>query len=344
MVNLARGFVDRGLEVDVVLAKAEGPYLSQLPPEIRVVDLGAARVLTSLPGLVRYLRRERPRALLSALDHANVAAAWARRLARVPLRLVVSTHTTLSIASRHAKRIRERITLFFARFAYRKADAIVAVSHGVADDLARITGMPREKIRVIYNPVVTPDLFRRAEEPLKHPWFRPGEPPVVLGVGRLTAPKDFATLIRAFALVRRHQLAHLLILGEGEERPQLEALARDLSLTDEDVALPGFVENPYNYMKRCGVVVLSSRWEGLPTVLIEAAALGVPIVSTDCPSGPAEVLRGNEGLMVPVGDKDALAQAIIRAMDSKENGAVDVTPFTLPYAVSCYAQVLDVRR
>lgn len=342
MVNLARGFSERGLAVDLVLAKAEGPYLAQVPSEVRIVDLRARRVLLSLPGLVRYLRSQQPKALLSALNHANVVALSAQQLARVPARVVVSVHSTLSRAIDNSQDLRTRFMPLVVRSFYPWAHSVVAVSHGVAEDLVRITGIPKEKVTVIYNPVITPEVLAKAEEAINHPWFAPGQPPVVLGVGRLTAQKDFSTLIRAFALVRKERPARLLILGEGEERKKLEALVREMGL-EHDVALPGFVENPYKYMKRAGVFVLSSRSEGLPTVLIEAAALGVPVVSTDCPSGPAEVLKGNEKQLVPVGDAYALAQAILRSLEAPFSLGIDVRPYMVSHAVNCYAEVLGVK-
>jgi glycosyltransferase involved in cell wall biosynthesis len=198
---------------------------------------------------------------------------------------------------------------------YLKADCIVAVSEGVADDLVSEVGLPRSAIRVIYNPVVTPELAARAEEPLVHPWLVPGSAPVLLAAGRLSAQKDFPTLLRAFARVRAARPARLIILGEGELRAQLEAQAVALGL-GEDVQFPGFVENPYAYMRRAGVFVLSSAWEGFGIVLVEAMACGAPVVSTDCPVGPAEILEGGRyGPLVPIGDDGALAHAILSALD-----------------------------
>jgi len=342
MVNLAHGFVERGLQVDLVLAKAEGPYLSQVPQSVWAVDLKSKRVLYSLPSLVRYLRRERPKALLSAIDHANVVALWAKKLAGVPTRVVVSVRTTISIAAKRAKNMRGRMMPLFIRKFYPWADAIVAVSKGVAEDLLKIADLPKEKIRVIYNPVITPELFAKAEEPVDHPWFRPGEPPVILGIGRLTEAKDFPTLIRAFALVRKERPARLMILGEGEERPKLEGLVRELDL-EKDVALPGFVDNPYKYMKRAALFVLSSRWEGLPTVLIEALALGTPVVSTDCPSGPREILEnGKLGKLVPAGNVKALATAITGTLAENTCQAISCDTYTLDAAVKRYLEVLGV--
>lgn len=345
MVNLARGFAERGLKVDLVLAKAEGPYLSQVPPGVQVVDLGVSRILASLPGLVRYLRRERPKALLSALDHANVVALWAREFAGVPVQVVVSVHSTPSRATANARSLRARLMPLWVRTFYPWAHAVVAVSQGVAEDLLRMTGLPLENVRVIYNPVVTPELFIKAEEPVEHPWFSPGESPVILGVGRLTAAKDYPTLIRAFALVRKERPARLMILGEGEERPKLEAIVRDMGL-ERDVALPGFVENPYKYMRRAGVFVLSSSWEGFGNVLVEAMAVGTPVVSTDCPSGPAEILEGGKwGRLVPVGDQEALAFAILAWLDEKRGRAAErVRFFVLEEIAEQYAEILGVAK
>ncbi len=315
MINLARGFVSRGLEVDMVLGRVTGPLLDQVPPGVRLVDLGVSRMHSALPGLVRYLRRERPQALLSALDHSNVIALVARALARVPTRVVVSIHFNTAQVIQHATSLRDRLLRVWTYPTYTYwADAVVAVSQGAAEDLIRYSRIPPEKIHVIYNPVVTPELFRAAEEPLEDPWFAPGEPPAILGVGRLTAQKDFPTLIRAFGLVLKEQPARLVILGEGEERPGLEALVQELGIADR-VRLPGFVSNPYKYMKRASVFVLPSRWEGFGNVLVEALALGTPVVSTDCPSGPAEILEGGKwGRLVPMENPRALANAILATL------------------------------
>lgn len=337
---LAQGFVERGYEVHLVLAKAHGPYLPQVPPSVRMIDLGASRVLTSLPALVRYLRDARPYALLSALDHANAIAVCARAIARVPTRVVVTVHSTPSRVVANARTLRAKMLPTWARFFYRRADAVVAVSQGVASELVHYVGVPPQKVTVIYNPAVTPELFRKADEPLHHPWFCKGEPPVVLGVGRLTEAKDFTTLVRAFALLRQHRPARLMILGEGEDRSQLEQLVEELGLS-EDVAMPGFVQNPYPYMKQASVFVLSSKWEGFGLVIGEALALGTPVVSTDCPTGPAEILRGGElGKLVPVGDYRAMAQAIAECLDEGRGAPPDLTHLSIETAVENYLRVL----
>lgn len=314
MAKLAGGIAEQGYAVDLVLSRAAGHYLDEVPDAVRIVDLDARRVLTSIPGLVRYLRRERPVAMLTSMNYVNVVGIWARALARVDTRLVVNEQNALSLEAAHSPRRRHRLMpTLIGRF-YPWADRIVSVARGTADDLASTTGLPRERIEVVHNPIVTPELKELAGAAPEHPWFRPGEPPVVLSVGRLSPQKDFGTLLRAFARVRERRPARLVILGEGPERATLESLVSELGL-DEVTALPGWVANPYPWMRHAGAYVLSSRWEGLPSVLIEALYCGVPIVATDCVSGPNEILEGGEhGLLVPVGDVEALARGIESAL------------------------------
>lgn len=312
-LRVARELSERGYSVDIVVANARGELADEVPPGVSLVNLrsplGKGKLLFSLLPLVRYLREHPPDVFMSSMTEANLIAILARIAAGSRCWLVVSEHSTLSI--RIKRSIRKRVLPFLVRQLYPLADRIHAVSHGVADDLAMAARISREEIRVVYNPVVTSDLFFKAEEPLDHPWFATGQPPVVLGIGRLTVAKDFCVLIHAFALVRKECQARLMILGEGEERTKLEVMVRELGL-QQDVAMPGFIDNPYKYIKRAGVFVLSSRWEGLPTVLIEAEALGVPLVSTDCPNGPSEILdKGRYGRLVPVGDHRLLASAIV---------------------------------
>jgi glycosyltransferase involved in cell wall biosynthesis len=281
---------------------------------------GTSKTVADLPGLVGYLRRERPDALLSVLSYGNLVALWARRLAGVPTRVVVSERNTLSqscIATKQRKRRwRNRYLPALIARTYPFADAITTVSDGVADDLAATTGLPRERLVTVYNPVVTDRLIERVGEPLEHPWFQPGEPPVVLAVGRLRPQKDFETLLSAFARLRERRTARLVVLGEGPERAALQARARALGFA-ADFELPGFVRNPFAYMARAQVFALSSRFEGLPGTLIQAMACGCPVVSTDCPSGPREILEGGRhGELIPVGDPVALAAAIERTLVS----------------------------
>ena len=317
MINLAAGALAEGVEVDLVCADARGPYLSQIPPGCRLVDLKASRMLSALPKLAIWLRRHRPTALLAAMDHANLVAIWARQLARVQpsVRLAVSVRSQLSVAAANEPSLRGRTLPWLARQFYPWADSVIAVSEGVADDLVSCLGLSRAQIAVIPNPVVSDDIEALANESLDHPWFAPGAPPVLLAAGRLTTQKAFPTLLRAFARLVPERDLRLMILGEGPDRPALQAEINALGLGAR-VALAGFDPNPFRYLARARLFVLSSAWEGLPGVLIQAMACGTPVVSTDCPSGPREVLEnGRLGPLVPVGDAEALAAAIGRTLD-----------------------------
>ena len=339
IVNLVQGIVQRGEPVDLALAVAEGVFLDQLPHQARVVDLRAGRLIGSLIPLTRYLRRERPRVLISSMSHANLVALWAAKLAGRATPVMVTVHNTMSESAGSNGGLEQRLLRAF----YPWATWIVAVSRGAADDLARTTGVPRSRVEVVYNPVITPAILALARRPPDHPWYAPGGPPVILGVGRLTRQKDFFTLVRAFAELRRRRCARLIILGEGEDRPALEALVAELGLHD-DVSLPGFRDNAPAYMARSALFVLSSAWEGLPTVLIEALAVGTPVVSTDCPSGPREILQeGRLGALVPIGDAPALASALERALDHTDPPLPPeaLTAFTLDAAADHYFRLIE---
>jgi glycosyltransferase involved in cell wall biosynthesis len=344
MVTLSEALADLGMAVDLVVAQAEGPNRPRARrPGLRIVDLAAARVIAGLPALVRYLREARPDAMLSALPHCNVIAIWARAISGIPTRLVLSEHTIASLSAANARLRRSRVLPAFMRLSYRHADAVVAVSDGVADDLASLVGMDRSAITRIYNPVVTPRLVRLAEEQPDHAWFAPGQPPVILGVGRLTAAKDFRTLVEAFAALRARRAARLLILGEGEERQALESLARTLDVA-RDVSMPGFADNPFMYMKRSAVFVVSSRWEGFCNALVEAMACGTPVVSTRC-DGPREILEdGRHGKLADIGDPAALAHAIEAQLDGASEGSAlaRAQVFTADAAVRAYRGLLAV--
>ena len=314
IVNLSEGLVALDCQVDLVVVKAQSAHLDSVPSSVNVVKLPTSHTMSSLPALVTYLRQEQPVALLAAKDRANQVAVLARHLPGVSTRVVVRMGTTVSVALAGKGAMQKWLWYLPMRLIYPLADAIVAVSHGVASDLSTITGLPLARIQVIPNPVIVPRLARLASETIAHPWFTENQVPVILGVGRLTRQKDFPVLIKAFAMVRAERPCRLLIIGEGKDRPALEGLAARLGVKD-DIDLPGFVENPYAYMSRAALFVLSSLWEGSPNVLTEALSLGVPVVATDCPSGPHEILAGGRhGHLVPVGDPRALAKAMLETL------------------------------
>lgn len=316
-VNLLKGMLEKDVQLDLVLASADGPYLSQVPKQVRLVNLAAGRVVKAIQPLSRYLQQNRPCALVSHLAHANVIAVAARELARTKTRLVLVEHNTLSASK--SQLMRAKLVPPLMKWFYPRADEIVGVSQAVARDLECQLGFDQGTVREIYNPVVNHQLITKSKMPVSHPWFRKDAPPVFLAVGRLSPQKDFLTLIQGFARLRKKMIARLVILGEGESRGELEATINRLGIA-EDVSMPGFVENPYAYMSKANALVLSSRWEGLPTVLIEAMACGCQVIATDCPSGPAEILSaGQYGILVPVGDSAALSLAMLQVLRSPLN-------------------------
>jgi glycosyltransferase involved in cell wall biosynthesis len=373
MLNLAHGFLDQGQRVDLVMARKTGHFLDEISPDIRVVDLkvrsaleslkslpGLGRdawfwarmvlatkphfVLGALPGLSRYLQREKPDVVISAMDYPNAAAIAAAALAGNDVPVIATVHSTLSaeVASSTRRRIRAQVEV--ARRFYPRAQALVAVSRGVADDLDEVLGFQEGTVRSIYNPAVSPDLAEKAAQMLDHPWFAIGEPPVILAVGGLKPAKDFATLFRAFAIARKERHLRLVVLGEGKLRGDLTTLAEELGIAG-DLEMPGFVDNPYQYMARASLMVVSSVFEGLSMVLIEALACGCPVVSTNCPSGPAEILdHGRFGTLVPVKDAEELAAALHRSIDvacDKERLINRAHDFTVEQATRQYLELIE---
>ena len=346
VVNLMAGMVARGIAVDLVLNTVSGPFMSQVPDEVNVVDLAAPRMVEGLPKLVNYLKSVQPDALITGLHYNSEISLWARALARLQgnrkTKVLVIEHNTLSIHSQ--RRRTDRWAPLLSRLFYSWADHVVAVSQGAATDLAEVAKLSQDEIDVIYNPVITPGLESQAAESLDHPWFQPGEPPVVLGIGRLEPQKDFATLVRAFAKLREQQDCRLVLLGAGQQHLELENLSKQLGVKDS-VKLLGFVANPHRYLARSRVFVLSSAWEGLSNVLIEAIALGIPVVSTDCPSGPSEVLAGGKyGQLVPVGDVDGMAAAMAEKLSGNTLEAPDswLRQFTQEAVTERYLEVLEL--
>lgn len=344
MLTLAEQLSQKGLGVDFILNHVNENTNNRIPANVNIIDLKEPKLLRGLSPLVSYIQKIKPLALLSAQHLTNETALIAKIFSRTSTKFIVTEHNTVSVEWRDKKKITELLTPFFVRILYPLADGRVAVSKGVAEDLARVTHLSQKTIQVIYNPVITEKLKQKSKEALEHPWFKQGEPPVILGVGRLTAQKDFPTLIRAFAKIKQIKPARLMILGNGPERLKLNALIKELSL-EGTVSMEGHVENPFAYMKQAKVFVLSSAWEGLPTVLIEAMAVGTPVISTNCKSGPAEILDGGKyGDLVPVGDVKSMADAILKVLlgNIKTVDSTWLKQFTLDTAIEQYIKILGI--
>src|SRR5271165_2318247 len=341
--NLANGLLQNGAEVDLVVGRAGGEMKMFLDDCIQIFDLESEHMLRSVPRLAKYLRAREPEAMIAAMTHCSAAAVIARSIARKKTKIVATEHNTMSKIVANTSGLKYRLMPFWSRWALNSADAIVAVSGGVADDLSAQTGILRKRVRVIYNPVITDALHAAGAAAVEHPWFDSGQPPVILAVGRLDKQKDFPMLVRAFRLIRDRRPARLVILGEGPDRARIESVVHDAGLTG-DVALPGFEDNPYRFMKRAAVFASSSQWEGFGVALVEALSLGTPVVSTNCTHGPAEILGGGKfGTLVPVGDHEAMAQALLNALDNPVHidGSGHLEQFTVRNVVSSYLSVVN---
>lgn len=341
-VNLANGFLLRGYSVEMVLLRVTGEFLRELHPQIRVVNLHANRLRSSIFPLIRYLRKARPDALLASMWPLSVIAPFALIAARVSTRVVVAEHTTWSRSEllhrfTLGRRMRISMNLFLPR-----TDGVVAVSHGAADDLAQFANIDRKLITVIYNPVVGKEKPSLSGPQSPAGWWS-GPHRRVLAVGTLKPIKDYANLLNAFAILRQQINARLLILGEGMCRNALEIQAQELGIADS-VFMPGFVTDASPYYRHADLHVLSSEGEGLPTVIIEALASGTPVVSTNCRSGPSEILcDGKYGRLAPVGDAEALAVAMadsLEALHDRDALKARAQDFCIDRAVDRYLEVL----
>jgi glycosyltransferase involved in cell wall biosynthesis len=345
--NLARGLRDHDVDVELVAGDASGPARVLLPEGLPVADLHVTRSARAVPGLTRYLRRARPDALISAKDHTNVVAIVAAGLSGTHVPVIATVHAPLSEAWRDPERPTGRVVPALALRAYRRAGAVVAVSEGIATDLRREPGLERTRIEVVPNPVVDDRLLAAVGSVPDHPWFRERSTPIIVAVGRLEAQKDFATLVRATAALQRKREVRTVIVGEGSERARLEELARVLGVGG-DVSFPGARDDAHAFLAAADVVALSSRYEGMPTVLVEALALGRRIVATDCPTGPHELLAGGAyGTLVPVGADEALADALDASIEASIDGPppavppAHLAPFTPAVAAARYLTIVD---
>lgn len=380
-LTIACAFLDKGYPVDLLLCSDSGPLQQQVPEHMGRILLQSSNRLTTrwyalggdplgasafvmpvlfsrkpskslrfLPSLVNYLRRQKPTALLSATVHLNIEAVLAKKIASVPTRIVVTQSTNLPSWHALSDDWRRRHLMPLLHRAYSKADGVISVSKGVGEELVNYAGLLPGSVTPIYNPAVTPEISGLSSEPVNHPWFRAGEPPIILSVGRPGRQKDLPTLLKAFARARKQRQLRLVILGECRDPRkkrrrigELTALSVDLGIS-EDLALLGFVQNPYAYMKGASVFALSSRYEGFGNVIAEALACGCPVVSTDSPYGPAEILdNGKYGHLVPVGDDVALCEAIISAVDAPTDPLIlrrRARQFTLDKSLSAYERIL----
>jgi len=347
-VNLANALAASGVDVDLLVVDEKGVFHDLVSDKVNLIRLRQASFVQTMrslwrypmdllyllrlivipsspkpaaavPALADYLRKTRPRALLTALDYGNIAAVVARTVSDVDTRIVIGQRNQLSEGYTGRAKWRQKHISPTLRYFFERADAIVSVSKGVSKDLGEALKLPDHQLHAVYNAVYNSTLEEQSLEEMQHVWFNNKEIPVIIAVGKLKPQKDFETLIKAFALVRTKLKARLIILGEGPVLSDLNLLVEKLNIADH-VIFEGFVQNPFKYMRNADLFVLSSKYEGLPGVLVQALACGCPVVSTDCPSGPREILEnGKYGPLVPVADANALATAIIAQLQIRHD-------------------------
>jgi glycosyltransferase involved in cell wall biosynthesis len=308
-LHLVKAFVEMGYTVDLLLRERDGPYLADVPKQVSIFDLRGHKNLKAIIPLLHYLRQRHPFVLLSALDHINMTAIWAKLISKVETRVVVSVRTLISHAYQFRWKDKQSLFIPLIKITYPLADSIICVCNAVKRDLLNIIGEKvKKKIVVIYNPILIDYIRQKSKESLDSSIFpfKTIMRPMILSVGRLDIAKDYPTLIKAFKKLLDTQIAYLLIIGEGKERKNLQMLTERLNIS-RYCHLIGFVSNPYPYIAKADLFVLSSKWEGFPNVVAEALALYRPIVATDC-GGVREILaNGKWGRIVPVGDIETLS-------------------------------------
>jgi glycosyltransferase involved in cell wall biosynthesis len=311
VLNLIRGFQRHDIQIDLLVASTDGELLSQIPEGINFVDLKTKRVLRSVFSLAYFLHKNRPDILFSAMDHANLVAIWAAILSANPVKRVISVHQVGTKYREIDIRFREKVVQSLLKIFFRYAHQIVAVSNGVADDLIQKMHIKPEKIKTIGNPILFRDQLNALKDKLP---TKPAGLNRIVSVGRLVKEKDFHTLITAFYLVNKRMPGHLLVYGEGPERESLEQQWCQFGLS-ACVDFPGFTGDVFSAFQAADLCVVSSLTEGFGNVIVEALACGVPVVSTDCPTGPREILQdGKYGILVPVQDPEKMADAMIKAL------------------------------
>lgn len=314
---LAQELLARGVDVVLVVHQMRGELMPLLPPGIPVVNLRSARTLQDVLRLRRFLLDEQPDVFMANVDHNNVAAALANALAGTETRLIICQHNPLSAGFHATVNWKHRVVPWFYRVLESRIDHAVAVSDGIARELVH-AGLPQAKISTIFNAVIGEDFDDRANLPVHHPWLLKKDRPVFVTAGRLVEMKDQRTMLRAFAIHVRQRPSRLMVLGSGPMLDELRALTRELEIA-EHVAFEGFVPNPLPYMRAADGFVLSSRSEGFGNVLVEAMGCGTPVISTDCPHGPGDILgHGKYGILVPTRDPDAMALAFGLILDDRD--------------------------
>lgn len=347
-LNLCRGLSKLKYNVDLIVLK-DDVLKNNL---INSLELHNTRLIyfdkntkKRIRDLVNYLKKEQPEVILSAKG-GDVETIKAKKIAKVATKVVLRHGTTFSQRDKYRPFFRRIISKIKLRWIFSRADLIIANSKGVANDVIKIGKIPAEKVKVLPNPTIVPEMFKLGEEKIEHEWFLNKDSYIILGAGGFRKSKDFPTLVKAFFLLQKEVSARLVILGQGRQKKKIEGLIEYFGIKDK-VWLPGHEDNPYKFMAKSDLFVLTSLWEGCPNVLIEALAFGTPVVSTDCPSGPREILQnGIYGKLVPLRDPEKLKEAMKFTLKNpmpKHFLKQAVTSYTLDESCKAYAMALGLR-
>lgn len=384
IIELAHGIAARGYSVDLLVCELQGELASSISDAVNLIELEPESRIKALwqtmkyagregfwsilywlasarkiPNSFRYIRplgnylqMQRPVAILSASNKCAINSVLAVSAVNATTRVLVGIQVFLSVREEESRKSgKGQISSMIPalRYTCKRADCVIAASKGVAADSIDLLGLDPERVSVVYNPVSRRPSVDSLEVQNAHPWFRPGAPPVILGIGRMAQQKNFPLLLRAFAILRKHTDARLVIVGGDQSstdqvvyQESLQRLARELGI-DDCIDLVGYQSNPQKYLEASRVFVLSSDYEGFGNVLVEALLAGCPVVSTDCPSGPAEILDGGRyGMLVPIKDVNRMSQAILKTLNSvPDSGRLRCRgeEFSLQRAVEEYLQL-----
>lgn len=344
LLQLVTRLVDKGYKVDLLLARATGVYLQYLPEKVRVIDLKSRHALTSLPGLMGYLYKNKPDVLLSTQHYPNSVALLASKSVGFKGKLILRQANMLTQFKQKNISLIARFLFFIFKLLSPKASKVIALNESMAVELLQETKLAPSKIEVINNPVDIKGIAHKASQSINHPWLSNAQDiPVLLAVGRLYPQKNFQFLLEAFAEILKERELKLIILGEGPLRSELNELASELEI-EKHLDMPGFEDNPYAYMSRASVFILSSRWEGFPNVLVEAMACGTPVIATDCPGACREILEdGRWGELIEVDNIESMKSAILKIIDAEDKPDVRlrVKDFSIDKIINKYMALLD---
>ncbi len=350
-INLLGYFNKKQRLTSLILARKEGGFVNEIPKETSVFDLDAKGYLKILFKLIKHLKQQQPDILISAFPHFNIICLLAKKISGAKTKIIATEHTPFFLLPLTARNFWNKLVAIFflpllIKIFYPSASAIICVSNGVAKDLTAIKRL--DNIKVVYNPIVGPEMMQLADEPIGRSGIFDDNVAVIVAVGRLAKAKDYPTLLKAVKLILEKRAVRLIILGDGPEEGKLKKMASELGLSKAVIFL-GFQNNPYKYIKRSSVFVLSSVQEGFGNTIVEAMACATPVVATDCHSGPAEIIEDKiSGLLVPPQNEKAIAKAILMILEDSflaknlsDSGRERAQYFSIENSASQYENIIS---